>query len=257
MRIRSRIALAILLLAVVGGIAWLALRPNEPMYKGRRLSVWLEGFAGGNTNISRFEADQAVRHIGTNAIPTLMRLIHANDSPLMLKIVALARKQHVVKVTHTPARVYHMEAEWGFFALEANARVAVPELIAMYEKNDSLEDRTSATFALGYIGPAAGEAAPALVRGLGDADAKSRAFAAYALGRIHTRPDLVVPALVACMNDKNALVRMHATGALGPFGADARAAVPALLNALADSDQDVRQAAKDALKQIDPEALEH
>jgi hypothetical protein len=42
-RNRSRIALALLLLAVIGGFMWLALRPSEPdpVYKGKRLSDWL------------------------------------------------------------------------------------------------------------------------------------------------------------------------------------------------------------------------
>ena len=41
MRNRVRIALAVLLVALVGGIIWQALREREPVYQGKRLSVWL------------------------------------------------------------------------------------------------------------------------------------------------------------------------------------------------------------------------
>ena len=39
---------------------------------------------------------ERLRHIGTNAIPTLLRRLRAKDSPLTLRLVALAQKQHLL-----------------------------------------------------------------------------------------------------------------------------------------------------------------
>jgi len=41
MRKRVKIALAVLLVAIAGVIAWQALRPRESVYQGKRLSLWL------------------------------------------------------------------------------------------------------------------------------------------------------------------------------------------------------------------------
>src|SRR6266567_3404042 len=41
---RLRIALALVLAAVLGGVAWRALRQPEPVYQGKPLSFWLKGF---------------------------------------------------------------------------------------------------------------------------------------------------------------------------------------------------------------------
>lgn len=72
-RKRFRIGFGLLLLAVFGGIAWLTLRPSEPMYEGKTLSVWLEEYvhSSPNSELSN-NAKDALHHIGTNAIPTLL-----------------------------------------------------------------------------------------------------------------------------------------------------------------------------------------
>jgi HEAT repeat protein len=258
MKKRSRIGFALLLLAVVGGVMWLILRPSEPMYKGKPLSVWLEGYEppfGGPINDARYaEADQAVRHIGTNAIPTLLHRLSAKDSPLTLRFVALARKQHVFQVNFRPASMLQQEGEDGFRALGAVGKDAVPELIRMFEQDHALEDRTLATQALGIIGPAAEEAVPMFVRSIGDANWGYRWLAVSGLGQIHARPEITVPALIKCLNDQDSRVRRLAPDAIGAFGSDAKLAVPDLLKLLADSDARVQKAAIEALKQIDPEA---
>jgi hypothetical protein len=47
MRKRVHIVLAVLLVALAGVIAWLGLRQREPVYQGKRLSVWLQGYEFG------------------------------------------------------------------------------------------------------------------------------------------------------------------------------------------------------------------
>src|SRR5262249_2412785 len=66
--------------AVLIGVAfmWLSGR-NEPVYKGRRVSAWILDLADNNPSLTRFfeetPAKEAVRAIGTNAIPFLAKAI--------------------------------------------------------------------------------------------------------------------------------------------------------------------------------------
>ena len=109
MRKRVQIALAVLLLAG-GGVVLLQLLEREPVYQGKRLTEWLLSYnvnlviPDSGENVRKMaqwtEADEAVRQIGINAVPTLLRLLRKKDSPLMLHVLALAQKQHLVKVRH-------------------------------------------------------------------------------------------------------------------------------------------------------------
>ncbi len=39
------IQLAVLVVALLGGLVWLVLRPREPVYQGQPLSAWLEQYS--------------------------------------------------------------------------------------------------------------------------------------------------------------------------------------------------------------------
>src|SRR5215469_11736120 len=80
----------VVLLALLGGLAWEVLRtkdPPEPVYQGKRLGEWLAGYNGPSP-----ETDEVVRRLGTNAIPTLLRMLRAKDSQLAAGLVKLVRK---------------------------------------------------------------------------------------------------------------------------------------------------------------------
>lgn len=266
MKKRFRIVFGILLLLVVGGIAWLTLRSSEPLYKGKPLSAWLEAFdknydfIGSTENMDRgIEASEAVRHIGTNAIPTLLRRLRAKDNPLADRLYALAQKQHFVAVEHVPAYLRRTEGRSGFRVLGPEGRAAVPALMKLYG-SVSPECRPCIAATLGGIGPDAKRAVPLLIRGLaetntfhGEVEAPE---AANALGKIHSEPQLAVPALIKCLGNQNPIMRWEAAGALGNFGAEAKSAVPALLKLLNDSVPYVSRAARGSLDDIEPGAAE-
>jgi HEAT repeat protein len=257
MRKRSRIAFALLLL---GGIAWLMSLLSEPMYKGKRLNVWLGDYTvifsqDPPYDLNKLEEiDDAVRHMGTNAIPILLRRLRAKDSPLKRRLVALAQQQHILKVKFKSAYRLQQEGADGLDALGADAKYAVPELIKLFEQRTVSEPRDDVAHVLGHIGPAAKEAVPALVRSLGDTVQDSHSKVILALGRIHSQPEIVVPALIKCLSDADSSTRWYAAQSIEAFGSDAKAAVPDLLTLLADPNEAVKKAAGEALKQIDPEA---
>ncbi len=160
MRKRVQVALAMLVVALVGVIVWQVLREREPVYQGKRLSVWLERYDEGSyiavtQHLWKKEADEAVCQMGTNAIPVLLRRLRAKDSPFRIWVVSVAQKQHVIKIKYTPARIRHREALDGMTALGADARrAAVPALLECLNDDDG-EVRRCADLALKQIDPEA------------------------------------------------------------------------------------------------------
>src|SRR5512140_1647935 len=92
MRKTRAAAVASLVLAAFGALLWLrsSLGEREPVYQGKTLTYWLSDFwPGRKPTPEKLEKDRfAVRQIGTNAIPILLRWIAAKDDPLKQKTVS-------------------------------------------------------------------------------------------------------------------------------------------------------------------------
>jgi hypothetical protein len=240
--------------ALTAGAAWQVMRPREPVFEGKPLSFWLQGydpFRG--TEPGNQKADEVVSQIGTNAIPTLLRMLSTGDPPFIVKLKALARRQHFISFRHRAASNQHFQAVKAFQRLGPSAKTAVPALIEIYEQNLSTVSQIATAHALGSIGPPARQAAPALLRGMTNVDANVRHETAFVLSQIHAEPALVAPALIKSLHDPVPEVRMAAIIALGTFGAGAKPAAPSLLPLLNDPDKNIRDEAAFALKQIDPQ----
>ena len=81
MRKRFPLVVGVLLVGMIGGIAWLIFRAyaEDPVYQGKRLSGWLHGYdIGARDSVTRLEADEVVRHLGTRAIPMLLQRLVAS-----------------------------------------------------------------------------------------------------------------------------------------------------------------------------------
>ena len=265
MRKRLRIVFAILFVAVLGLLVRQMLqphKPSDPVYQGRPLRVWLRGFTDDkimNSDQDRDKIYEAVRLIGTNAIPTLLQMLRARDSALKLKLIALARKQRFVQFQHTPsAAELNVEAGLGFQALRANGKDAVPSLIQIYEQNPFPTVQHAIVMALGSIGPGARKAIPLLITATTNSDSALRNNAVFALGQIHAEPDAVVPVLINCLHDPYGGVRLNAADALGTFGPAAKSALPELVRLLNDDSHigpqsSVGTSVKNAIQQINSE----
>lgn len=251
--------LAIGITIAITVLAWLALRPREPVYEGRRLSYWLQGYLPYPDNVpkevSEQKANDAMSAIGTNAIPTLLRLLRSRDSALTLKWFSLLDwldKNYAFKIHYNRDMDRLIEAWLGFKELGANGALAVPALIKIYEQNISDDSRWGAAYSLGAIGPPAKIAVPKLLKWL--AAKPESVDLLEPLGDIHADPDLVVPVMIEYLTHRWPLARRLASQGLGAFGAEAKEAVPAVVELLNDPDEGVRRAAGNALLQIDPEA---
>jgi hypothetical protein len=159
---RCRILLLIFVIAVVGGIAWLASKPDDPVYQGRHLSEWVDDNYQSHLAVSRpglskgaqERAENAIRHIGTNALPTLLKMIRYTDSPLKKEIMALADKQRLITVSIYNEDYYHDSAYTAFMVLGPVAKPVVPNLVGLLtDKHSSVQ--TNAADLLVLIDPEA------------------------------------------------------------------------------------------------------
>jgi HEAT repeat protein len=259
MRKRVQFALAVLLVVLVGVIAWQIPKVREPLYQGKSLSVWLEGYIPNpDTAFSdeerRQRTDAAVRELGTNAIPTLLRMLRAKDAAWKLTLMRLVGKQRLFRIGFTPAAGLNFAAGMAFVRLQESASNSVPALIKIYDEDRSDYSRNAVVIALGAIGPAAPGAVPCLLRAATNSEFSIRNSAVFALGRVHAHPELAVPLLIRALRDSDIRIRFAAVSSLRQFGADAKPAFPAVLEWLKDEDKSTRLLAAQALKVIDPEA---
>jgi len=267
MRKRVHIALALLLTVVVGVIVWQVWRPRgqEPEYQGRGLRAWLRDAKWERNPERRVRAEGAIRHIGTNAIPTLLAMLREQDSPLVSRLVPWWGR-HIAGTPYLPswirfppwythqAQLVALEATHGFEILGADAEQTVNSLMDVYEQDISPASRMAASSALCVLAAAAPDALPSFLGWAASSNQSVRVVAVCALSRARYRPGLVVPALSKSLSDADNVVRTFAAQGLESFGADARPASAELVRALADTDPYVRRAAAQALKAIDAEA---
>jgi hypothetical protein len=264
-RKRLLIAAGLLLAELVGLIVWRASWPREPLFEGRRLSSWLNHHVASSSAKPPYgspgwqKADEALRHIGTNAIPTLLRMIRAKDPPpLVLKLIEFQRYRWT-RINYRYAYTRHEEAEYAFRMLGTNGASAIQELIKIYEEATSPASKICAAQALGSIGPAARPAVPVLLRNFTDTNAKVRSSAVSSIISIGGEPNLLVPAFTMALNDPDVGVRWNALSGLSRFGGKARPAVSEILKMRNDTglvgSSPIQEQVESTLWQIAPEKV--
>ncbi len=267
MRKRS-IILAVLGIAAVGLAVAFFCSTIEPAADGHSLSYWLDVIDQPhrhphppipNQQKKFDQAAAAFQKMGARAVPTLLRMMRATNSPLQNSLMALAAKQHFFNFHLLAAGDMNYEAWHGFGMLGTNAFGAVPVLVEIYEQNRSGMSRKCSASSLEGMGPAAATAVPALLQVATNTNANTsylgdRGDAIGALGEIHSAPQIGVPALTNCLTDPT--VFSFAVTALGKFHEDASVALPLLFGLLSDSNKMVRLNAVEAIKQIAPAEAE-
>ncbi len=280
MRKRKKVLIVVGL--ALAAILVLLLWPGEPepRYQGRTLSEWLGRYRqGGN---QRPEAFEALRNMGTNALPTLLRWISYDPAQFRETVVTLARKLPGSLGLSAPER-RAADAERAFGILGREALPAAPELARLAETSRGRRRPVTCVRALGSLGPGAlpamisiltntsgmaryyviayiptagtnaWRAVPALIECLKDPAVAIQA--AGALGRLPGRPTNAVPALTAMLQNPTPNYSAAAAFALAAVGPSARSAVPELLTMLNSSSPEASSAASVALRQIAPEVL--
>jgi tetratricopeptide (TPR) repeat protein len=145
----------LLLIICIGGFIFVEIPPREPSYQGKSLSYWLTRYQEQRyTNPAATECKDAVRHVGTNAIPALLRVLRAKDSPLKTAVANLFERQNVIPVPFAAADQEKWKAEIGFELLDDMATNAIPALIEIHEHSISQYSQIIAGRALQQLYPA-------------------------------------------------------------------------------------------------------
>ncbi|MBI2929748.1 MAG: HEAT repeat domain-containing protein [Verrucomicrobia bacterium] len=263
---RLLIVIGLFLAGVVGLLIWQASGPREPVFEDRTLTRWLDHHVASSAADPPYDspgwkkADEALRHIGTNAIPTLLKMIRAKDPPpVVLRLLQFAARYRWTRINYRYAQPRQEEAEYAFRVLGTNAANAVPELIKIYEEAVPPSSQRSAALALGHIGRGAQAALPALFRNFTHTNGDVRFYAVSAVMHIGGEPGVVVPALTSALKDSNVNVRWNALAGLSNFGGRARSAVPDIVRMLNDpgmvGSDSITQQVETALWRIAPEKV--
>jgi hypothetical protein len=183
-------ALAITLAVPAAGYAGAS---GEPSHRGKQLSVWLEEFypeKPSSTPEDRARAKEAVRAIGKEAIPTLLRMIENKDPSLKLE-----------DTMNTPANSFQWRGLLGFRALGAEGRDAFPDLVRFFHDPDLAEWAFPAMVAVG------GDAAPVFRDGLTNQNEKVRLASLWGLQEMRSNAWVAVPDIMKRLHDPSSTVQ--------------------------------------------------
>ena len=248
-----------LFVVVITSITVTMVYPGEPRYQGKLLNEWLKSYQSISESASpvyssemdrrlatqkriamQNQAEEAVRHIGAKALPTLLKWANTTN--------AIGRNEPFIP-GYTLGRV-------GFSVLGPMAKSAVPTLTEILT-NEDFNLRGDALLDLGEIGTNAADALPAVIEQMkNDQVYFIRDWAAAVVGDIGANdPDRIVPLLIESLNATNDSA-MHANSlkSLAKFGEQAKAAIPFIVPYLKDENSEVSTAAAYALRRIDREA---
>jgi hypothetical protein len=130
---KIRVLLFVLLGLIFAGLVLLVVfaREIDPVYQGKRLSEWTTNLVTWQGPISP-EA-MALQRFGSNATPMLVKMLHARDSSLEMKVAQFLATQKVVHLNlkYHPASVSQKAALTACGALGEEVHGAVPDISAL------------------------------------------------------------------------------------------------------------------------------
>ena len=230
---------AVVGLALVGGIVALVCpREREPVYQGKTLSEWLSDPRLGGQSFSMSvwnEVGDAVRGMGTNSIPFLLRWV-SHDRPVWrqrlygvaAKVPVLARRRDFMMWLAGDYEDRMARGVAGFSILGSAGRCAIPDLSRVATNGYSADLSYRAEFVLALIGR---EAVPALLDIVGNdrIPSSTRVSACddvgFAWGDVRTsfkglddaERKNQLPRLLKALEDRDASVRIAATNVVSWF----------------------------------------
>lgn len=242
-------------LFVIGALTfavWRSSRLSGPRYQGVTLVSWLMRRQHLDRSDPALElvTANAIKTIGTNALPCLLQMAFCRDSHLKEKLLSILPTRFRLSYGVLRDDEYSALAREGFNVLGPTAKPVIPSLTSLLFHSNQTTRGTAAEM-LGAIGPPAEGAIPELIQMIRSTNSHSQQDAILALGGIHSRPDVVIPALIEQISaDKPKVSRISALIALASFERDASRAVMSIEKLTSDPDPAVRNYATNTLLQI-------
>lgn len=183
MRNELKIAVGVLGIVILGIGFWWFLTSREPRYQGKPLHIWLADFDLSGSRQPEAAAE-ALRNMGTNAVPLLTQLIQSKDPQWKQVVMGFNDRQRYLQFQVTEARVLRFRAVEAYRVLGPVGATSVSNLIKIMSSEASAEVRADVATALGWIGPEAKEAIPVLLKAAEDPHPQLRRNALFALANI-------------------------------------------------------------------------
>jgi hypothetical protein len=194
---RPRPIILIVAAVVAAGVVVYRCIPKEPRYHDRKLSEWTAEIWDVWTNFdsgwSAHRAGQtldkdprwntacdAVRQIGTNAVPWLLKMAASEDSTAKRRLILWLNAHPQYHLHIRPAKEKREQAQWGFMILEDKGKSAVPTLI-QWTSDKNAERRRLAMGLLNVTDPSNQTLLPIFQRLVKDADWNVKSFAAESM----------------------------------------------------------------------------
>lgn len=240
----------------------------EPAYKGKPLRYWVLGdsrspyfLAAPNTLDP--ESRDAIDHIGTNAVPFLIKWIQSYRTVSAFEILGSAAKFAIPELAFLATNQPGDRAEAGasnqiqvqINAVEALGRIgpdALGALCAIATNNTLGNGRVWALNAIARCGTNAIPFVPVLLTCLRSQDNGVIAGALFALSQVRTDQEGVLAAIMPFLRSPSPTLRVNALQALASFG---YGSAPSIINALHDTTPKVRATALGLLVQSMPNTL--
>ena len=206
----------------------IAAQASEPAYGGKALSAWLLELRKSPSG-ERARDEEAIRQIGTNALPTLLDMLGATSESVVKVVQKLQCKELRAWYQTEDARIDRVEdlrnlAVDGFAVLGTNAESAVPQLTKLFR---SAETSFEAARALTKVGP---KGFSVLTNSLNDPSDPFRGAAIWVIGEEAPLDAKAVDGLlIGRLKDEDDLNRHNAATFLA--GKDP-AAIPTLIKML-------------------------
>lgn len=289
---RVRLLMLGVMVVVIAACVWLFGSWNEPAFEGRSLSSWLRQLNNPEPGTgARMEAVAALRSMGTNVIPVLLRGLDESDETRLARLQRYAQEHWGLRYqlpTHL-AQTSAGQLQVALVAMDPPTQDAVVRaLLAEYVRRwvDTSESgdfemplrRIRACFAglneafLPVLREALTNAEPEvrmtaaslvlqpgvpadflplLIERASDSDARVRYYALVSLLRFPEHGASVIPVLTAALHDQEQMVRVAALQCLAQCGTEAASAIPDV-KALVEENQALHQIAEDTLQKITP-----
>jgi hypothetical protein len=257
---KGKTVCVLMIIGVASALIYIT-QPNDPVYKGKRLSEYLaqfsaHGLSPGGVNMNggvstalilpHIELScsdplvyEAIHAVGTNALPMLVRMLGSKDTRFQRWVWTTVQENRFLKEhirIEPPVRGWKRQiaALAGFQELGHFALPAVPKIIPLLEDPDSCN---AAVVALLAIRPDREDQILSLTNALRIKETSAaggfpflhHSAALLALSAFGAKASGATPLLVNCMTSTNDRVRASAAIALAKIGAPAAKVVPLIV----------------------------